>query len=251
VPSASSCPAAAELVYGLIAFVIVFLILSKVAFPRLNVMLDERRHAIQGRLEEAEAKLPRGRAGQARLRGVDRDAKGEAARIVDEAKQEAEQVAPTSSAQAEDEAAAVRERAQADAAAERDRTLLELRGEVGAMSVELASKIVEKELDPTDAPGPGRRVHPEPVAQQLTQERTMMEDRTSSYAEAIVALATAEGALDVVESELLTVARAIDTNDDLRDRLVDLQLPVNQRLKFVESTALAAAHPATRARSRW
>lgn len=74
-----------------------------------------------------------------------------------------------------------------------------------------------------------------------------MEARTSAYAEAIVVLATGEGALEVVESELLTVARAIDTNNELRERLVDLQLPVNQRLKFVESTALAAAHPVTRA----
>ena len=39
-------PAAAELVYGFVAFVIVFLILRKVAFPRLNTMLDERSAAI-------------------------------------------------------------------------------------------------------------------------------------------------------------------------------------------------------------
>lgn len=74
-----------------------------------------------------------------------------------------------------------------------------------------------------------------------------MTDRTSSYADAIVALATAEGALDVVESELLTVARTIDASEDLRDRLTDIQLPVGQRLKFVDSDVLTAAHPTTRA----
>lgn len=74
-----------------------------------------------------------------------------------------------------------------------------------------------------------------------------MTDRTSSYADAIVALATAEGALEVVESELLTVARTIDASEDLRDRLTDIQLPVGQRLKFVDSDVLTAAHPTTRA----
>ena len=42
---------------------------------------------------------------------------------------------------------AQRARARADAASEHDRTLSERSSEVGAMSVELASKIVGKELD--------------------------------------------------------------------------------------------------------
>lgn len=74
-----------------------------------------------------------------------------------------------------------------------------------------------------------------------------MTDRPSAYAEAIVALATAEGALDIVEDELTTVARTVEGAGDLRDRLSDTSLPVSQRLKFVEDDALAAAHPTTRA----
>ncbi len=73
-----------------------------------------------------------------------------------------------------------------------------------------------------------------------------MSDRTNGYAEAIVALATAEGALDTVEDELLQIARAVDDNDALRERLVDIHLPVGNRLAFVESSVLAAASPATR-----
>lgn len=74
-----------------------------------------------------------------------------------------------------------------------------------------------------------------------------MNDRTSGYADAIVALGTAEDALDVVETELNTVARSIEGNRELRDRLSDLQIPVSQRLKFVEAEVLQAAHPGTRA----
>lgn len=75
----------------------------------------------------------------------------------------------------------------------------------------------------------------------------MTNERTNGYAEAVVALATAEDALDAVESELLTVARAVDANEDLRRQLTDIHLPVGRRLTFVESEVLTAAHPATRA----
>jgi F-type H+-transporting ATPase subunit delta len=73
-----------------------------------------------------------------------------------------------------------------------------------------------------------------------------MTDRTHHYAQAVVALAEAEDALGAVEDELLTVARAVDGNDELRRRLTDQHLPVGQRLTFAESSALSAAHPATR-----
>ena len=75
----------------------------------------------------------------------------------------------------------------------------------------------------------------------------MSTDRTSAYAQAVVALATGEGALEAVEDELLAVARAVDGNDELRRKLTDQHLPVGNRLTFAESAALSAAHPATRA----
>jgi F-type H+-transporting ATPase subunit delta len=74
----------------------------------------------------------------------------------------------------------------------------------------------------------------------------MTTERTHRYARAVVELATGEGALDTVEGELRTVARAVDGNEELRQRLTDMHLPIAQRLAFVESTVLEAAHPATR-----
>jgi F-type H+-transporting ATPase subunit delta len=74
----------------------------------------------------------------------------------------------------------------------------------------------------------------------------MTTEGTSAYAQAVVTLASGEGALDTVEDELLTIARTVDDNDELRQRLTDNTLPVANRLAFVESAALRAAHPATR-----
>lgn len=73
-----------------------------------------------------------------------------------------------------------------------------------------------------------------------------MSDRTTGYARAIVAMAESEGSLDVLEDELLQIARTVDANSELRQRLTDIHLPVAQRLKFVESDALQAAHPSTK-----
>lgn len=75
----------------------------------------------------------------------------------------------------------------------------------------------------------------------------MSNERTQRYAEAVVAIATAEGGLDAIEDELLTLARAIDGTEELREKLTDRHLPVAQRLTFVESQVFAAAHPGTRA----
>jgi F-type H+-transporting ATPase subunit delta len=75
----------------------------------------------------------------------------------------------------------------------------------------------------------------------------MTTKRTGRYAEAVIAIASGEGALDAVEDELLAVARAIDGNEQLRQQLTDQHLPVGNRLTFLESSVLTAAHPATRA----
>ncbi len=141
-------PAAAELVWGALAFLGVYLIIRRFAMPNLNSMLDERRSAIQGKMEEAESMRAEAEQAKAEYEESIADAKGEANRIREEARADAGRIREDLIEQAEADAATVRERAQADAAAERERTLQELRSEVGTMSVALASKIVEKEIDP-------------------------------------------------------------------------------------------------------
>lgn len=140
-------PAPAELLYGAISFAIVFWVLAKLAFPKIYGLLDDRSAAIQGRMEEAERELAEAERAKADYQSRIADAKGEANRIVEEAREQAESLRADIQARAEEEARQIVQRAQNDAAAERDRTLQELRAEVGIMSVELAGRIVEKELD--------------------------------------------------------------------------------------------------------
>ena len=67
-----------------------------------------------------------------------------------------------------------------------------------------------------------------------------------AYAQAVHASAEAEGGLDVVETELAAIAE-VASDPAVLQQLSDRQLPVEQRLRLLESGVLATAHPATRA----
>ncbi len=137
-----------ELIWGFVAFSILMAFMFWKVFPTLNATLDERGARIQGQIEQAET--VRGEAEQLRTQYEAQlaDSRAEANRIVEEAKQTAESLRRDIVAKAEDEAAQRLEKARADVDAERDRVLQELRTQVGVMSVALASRIVERELDP-------------------------------------------------------------------------------------------------------
>jgi F-type H+-transporting ATPase subunit b len=140
-------PEPPELIWGLVAFLILMALMLKFVFPTLNRTLEDRATAIQGKMEEADAKLVEAEAARSSYESSIADARGEATRIIDEAKATAEALRADIVAKAETEAAAIVERAHVDVQADRDRVLQELRTQVGAISVELASRIVERELD--------------------------------------------------------------------------------------------------------
>lgn len=140
-------PDTAELIWGTVAFVLLFIVLSRSALPAMNRMLEERRSRIQGQLEEAEQ--IRTEAEELRRQYQQRldEARSEANAIVDQAREDADRVREQKVADAEEEAQGIRQRAREDAEAERGRLVQQLRGQVAALSVDLAGRIVHRELD--------------------------------------------------------------------------------------------------------
>jgi F-type H+-transporting ATPase subunit delta len=63
---------------------------------------------------------------------------------------------------------------------------------------------------------------------------TMADDRTLAYAEALFAVARAEGTLADVEDELFRFSRTLQGSDELRDALTDPGIPVARRQQVVE-----------------
>ena len=73
------------------------------------------------------------------------------------------------------------------------------------------------------------------------------DDRVNAYADALFEVARAEGSLGRVEDELFSVARTIETNDDLRGTLTDQAVPLERRQAVVESLLGGRASPTTTA----
>ena len=145
-PQLQLLPETAELIWGIFAFGLLFLLLSRFALPAMNRMLDERRARIQGQLEEAEQIRVEAEELRRQYQAQLRDARSKAETIIDEARGDAERVREQKLAEAEEEAQAIRERARADAEAERARLVQQLRSQVATLSVDLAGRIVHREL---------------------------------------------------------------------------------------------------------
>ena len=73
----------------------------------------------------------------------------------------------------------------------------------------------------------------------------MADDRTTAYAEALFAVAKAEGPLAEVSDELFRIAQVVRGNDELRDTLADPHIPTVTRLQIIEDILDGKATPAT------
>jgi F-type H+-transporting ATPase subunit b len=142
-------PHANELIVGAIAFAVLFFFMWRWVLPRVGTLLDDRRQKIQGELEQAEATRREADAELARYREQLANAREEANRIIEEGRKTAERLRTDLQAKAEQEAGATVARATEEIRAERDRVLRELSTQVGQIAVELAERVVEKELDKT------------------------------------------------------------------------------------------------------
>jgi F-type H+-transporting ATPase subunit b len=140
-------PATNEIVWGSISFLILFVLLAKLAYPQLKASLDARAEKIRRTLDEAESTRGEAQEILEEYRSQLADAKSEAARIIEEARQAADKLRQDLRRQAEAEVADIKQRAQEDIAAQVDRAKADLQARVGTLSIELAEKIVESNLD--------------------------------------------------------------------------------------------------------
>jgi F-type H+-transporting ATPase subunit b len=140
-------PETDEIIVGGLAFILVFLVLRRFAFPRLGQAMTARTAKIQGDLEKAEKARTDAESALEKYEERLREARAEAGKIVDEARKTAEQARRDILAKAEDEGRQMVSRAQEEIRAERDRALQDLRSEVGALSVTLAERVVGQSLD--------------------------------------------------------------------------------------------------------
>lgn len=126
---------------------ILLLILTKAAYQPILRTLDARKERIAKGLEDArQAAIARDNA-EAEAKKIVDAARAEAAKIRSEAVASAESSTKGIESQARDEARQIVARAEADAADRRTSALGDLRGQISAIAIAAASKIVGESLD--------------------------------------------------------------------------------------------------------
>jgi F-type H+-transporting ATPase subunit b len=146
-------PAGSELILGTICFVVVFGILGKLLLPRIIKTLNERENAIEGGINRAEQAQAEANKLREEYRAQLAEANKDANRQREAAREEGAQIVAEMREQAQAEARRIVDAAQAQIAAERQQALQSLRGEVGTLATELASRIVGESLADTARQG--------------------------------------------------------------------------------------------------
>jgi F-type H+-transporting ATPase subunit b len=140
-------PAKNEIIWGSIAFVVLLGAMWKFGVPAVKNMEKAREERIRHDLENAELAKTEAEAEKAQYLAQIAGAKEEAGRLIEEGRQAAEAVRADLIARAEQEANEIRARAQADIVNQRNQALAQLRTEVASLSIDLAGRIVERNLD--------------------------------------------------------------------------------------------------------
>ena len=139
-------PHLADLVWGSVTFLILLALFSKYALPRFNKVLAERSDKIEGGLARAEQAQAEAQKALADYTAQLAEARAEAAAIRNAAADEKRHVVEEAKVQAVAEANAVHARNAEQVKAERNQAATELQRSVGALAIDLASKVVGESL---------------------------------------------------------------------------------------------------------
>ena len=135
-----------ELIFGLVAFAILYFVVKSKVVPNLEKAYADRTAAIEGGMEEAEQAQAEAEAARQEYVAQLAGARDEAARIREPAKEQGAAIVAEMRQQAQAEAARITETAHKQVEAERQQAMVSLRGEVGQLSTDLASRIVGESL---------------------------------------------------------------------------------------------------------
>ncbi|MFW7413587.1 F0F1 ATP synthase subunit B [Demequina sp. SO4-18] len=139
-------PAAYDILWSSVVFLIVVGVFMKVLLPKLQKVLDERAETIEGGILKAEKAQAEAAAALEEYTAQLTEARAEAARIREDARAEAGQIVAETREHAAEDAQRLVQTAHKQIDAERQQAIVSLRGEVGSLASELASRIVGESL---------------------------------------------------------------------------------------------------------
>lgn len=136
--------------FTLLNLVLTFLILKKFLFKPVNKMIDDRQKEIDDIFAEAEDAKQKAETMRADYDRKLAEAKETSAQIVSDATREANRRSDEIIRQAKADADALRDKAGADIALERKKALNDVKGDISRIALDIAEKVVERELNAAD-----------------------------------------------------------------------------------------------------
>ncbi|MEV4441499.1 F0F1 ATP synthase subunit B [Streptomyces sp. NPDC049577] len=143
-------PPMPELVIGLIAFAIVVGFLAKKLLPNINKVLEERRAAIEGGMEKAEAAQAEAQQVLEDYRAQLADARHDAARLRQEAQEQGVALIAEMRIEGQRQRDEIVAAGHAQIEADRKAAAASLRQDVGQLAIDLAGKLVGESLKDSD-----------------------------------------------------------------------------------------------------
>lgn len=139
-------PANYDVLWSFVVFLIIVAVFMRLILPKLQKVLDERAELIEGGIQKAERAQAEAAAALEEYTSQLADARAEAARIREDARTEATEILAETRERASKDADRIVETAHKQIEAERQQAIVSLRGDVGVLATELASRIVGEAL---------------------------------------------------------------------------------------------------------
>jgi len=134
-------------IWTLVTFVVLLVLLAKFAFKPIGQALDRRGETIKKSIEEAEKQRADAKKLMDDYQKQLAEARTEAGKIIEEARLLGEKVRKEVVDKSNAEASAAVQRAQEEIQRQKEKGIQEMKDTVAALSVQIASRVIEKDLD--------------------------------------------------------------------------------------------------------
>jgi F-type H+-transporting ATPase subunit b len=135
------------LLVQIIAFVVIYTLLTRFLYTPLSNVLRARRARIEKALEDSAVAANARRNAETEAEKLKADARVEAAKLIEDARGRGDELAKTIEADARTEADQIRAEGRSRANEERDRQLADLRGQVVSIAVAMSQRLIGATLD--------------------------------------------------------------------------------------------------------
>ena len=139
-------PAVYDITWSAVCFVVILIVVWRVALPRMQKLLDERSAAIEGNIAKADEAQRQAEAALEQYTAQLAEARKEAGEIREAAREDGRKIVAEAKDAAGSETARLVAQAHTQIEAERQSALVSLRGEVGTLALDLAGNVIGEKL---------------------------------------------------------------------------------------------------------